>query len=507
MILIWDKIFEQLYLVGLSVLTAVIIGMATAILIKNLPRWQMIVLGGINVIQTIPSLALLALLLPVFGIGFKPAYIALSLYALLPIVRNTLVGLSEVSHRYLEVAKDLGASYWQCLIKIELPLAMPMIISGIRIAIAMTVGIATIAAFIGAGGLGDFITRGLAMNDNKLLLMGAIPAAIMALALDGLFSIMQSKQKYFQSYKFLYVTILIIIFGLFYLGFYQHSKSTVQNTITIGTKNFTEQFILGEITAQLIEAKTSLKVVRKFNLGTTEICMKALQRGDIDIYPEYTGTAYMTVLHLNYRPELSSNEIYQMVKNNYLEKYHIKWLGLLGLNNSQSLAVNNEFAIKYRVKTLSDLALLSPKLTIGAPPEFLDRLDGYVNLKTQYGMRFQKIVAMEPVLAYAALAQHKLDVIMAFTTDPRIEKFHFKLLNDDKKIFPTYRAALLINQSSLNKYPDLEKVLHLLENQIDTDTMQSLNKKVDIEKMPINIVAHEFLVDKKFVNSDENFSG
>jgi osmoprotectant transport system permease protein len=501
MILLWEKILEQLYLVSLSMLTAVVIGLLLGVLLKNSQKWQIIVLGAINVIQTIPSLALLALLLPILGIGFKPAFIVLTLYAILPIVRNTLVGLSEVSHKYIEVAQDLGASYWQCLLKIELPLALPMIISGIRIAIAMTVGIATIAAFIGAGGLGDFITRGLAMNDNKLLLMGAIPAGLMALGLDGIFGYLQFKNKNHQSLKLFILGISLTIFGLLYFGYHQYFKNPAYPTITIGTKSFTEQYILGEITAQLIEAKTPLIVVRKFNLGTTDICMKALQRGDIDIYPEYTGTAYMTVLHLNFEPGLTSSQLYQIVKKNYHDRYYIKWLGLLGFDNSQALVVQDKYAKKYHVKTLSDLSLLSSQLVLGAPPEFIDRSDGYPILKKNYEMKFAQVIAIEPILAYQALNDNRVDAILAFTTDPRIKKFHLQVLEDNKKVFPTYHAALLINEATLTKYPDLEKILNLLDNKINTTTMQNLNEEVDIQKMSIKEVAHKFLVEKKLVNS------
>ncbi len=388
--LLIQKLVEQLILVGISVSTAVLIGVPMGIAARHSQRFQ----------------SLLALLLPVFGIGMTPAIIALILYALLPILRNTIVAFQQIPREYIEVAINLGASSTQCLWKIELPLALPVMLAGIRTAVAMTIGIATIAAFIGAGGLGDFITRGLAMNNNHLLLMGAIPAALLALLLDGLFAHFQKKPRHslWILLGIIFLIFLYIIFDKFY-----YTKPEIR----IGTKSFTEQYILGELMAQMIEAKTPLKVDREFNLGTSEICQAAMEKGDIDIYPEYTGTAYIALLHQN--KLRGAEDIFDFVKQAYQSQYHITWLSPFGFNNSQSLTVRHDFAQQYHLTTISDLVPLATHLTIGAPPEFRDRNDAYPALQKAYGINFKHIKSMDAGVMYQAISHHEVDVINAET--------------------------------------------------------------------------------------------
>jgi len=485
--LLIQKLAEQLILVSISVLTAIIIGVPMGIAARYSQKFQSIALGTASIFQTIPSLALLAVLLPFFGIGMTPAIIALTLYALLPILRNTVVAFQQIPRDYIEAAKNLGASNIQCLWKIELPLALPVMIAGIRTAVAMTIGIATIAAFIGAGGLGDFITRGLAMNNNHLLLMGAIPAALLALILDGLFAHFQKKPRH--SLWILSIIIFLIFIWIFYDKFYYK-----QAEIRIGSKSFTEQYILGELMAQMIEAKTHLKVEREFNLGTTEICQAAMEKGDIDIYPEYTGTAYMSVLHQNKLRD--AQDIFHFVKNAYQTQYHITWLLPFGFNNSQSLTVRQDFAQQYHLKTISDLVPLANQLTIGAPPEFPDRSDAYPALQKTYHISFKNIKAMDAGLMYQAIYHHKVDVINAFTTDGRILAYHLQVLQDDKHAFPAYEAAPLIRDAVLKAHPELRDILNQLANQISEADMQKLNQEVDIEKISPAEAAHQFLVKK-----------
>jgi osmoprotectant transport system permease protein len=484
--LLLQKIIEQLILVSVSVLSAIFIGVPLGILSKDSRKLQTLTLSIANIFQTIPSLALLAILLPVFGIGMTPALIALTLYALLPILRNTVVGFQQIPHIYIEAARDLGCGSLQCLWKIELPLALPIIIAGIRTAVAMTVGIATIAAFIGAGGLGDFITRGLAMDNNHLLLLGAIPAALIALILDSVFAHFQKRPKH-SLWIFLFIIFLLIFWFIF-----QKPKS--EETIRVGTKNFSEQYILGEMISQLIEAKTNLKVDRKFNLGSTEICQKAMENGEIDLYPEYSGTAYMTVLHQNNLKD--EKAIYNYVKENYQIQYHIIWLSPFGFNNSQSLTIREDLAKKYHIKTITDLIPYADHLILGAPPEFLDRSDGYPAVQETYSIHFKNIKSMDPGLMYPAIELNKVDVIDAFTTDGRIPKFHLEVLQDNKKAFPAYKASPLIRESILKKHPELISVMNQLKDQIDDKTMQQLNAEVDIQKETPAFVAHQFLLRK-----------
>jgi len=297
------KLWEQFYLVSLSLSVALVIGLPLGIIIRHFKSAKSILLSIASALWTIPSLALLAFFIPFFGIGVKPAIIVISLYAILPILRNTVTGLDNVSRDNIEAARGLGFTRMQRLWIVELPLAFPVILAGIRTSITITIGIATLASFIGAGGLGDFINQGLALNNTYLLLLGSIPAALMALIFDyslAYFEMRMAARRVKKSHWryrtlfFCFITvILIVIFSLYKMTAYNSSN---QGSIRIASKNFTEEIILGELMAQLIETKTSLQVIRKFNLGTTAICQAALLNNEIDMYPEYTGTAYLTVL-------------------------------------------------------------------------------------------------------------------------------------------------------------------------------------------------------------------
>lgn len=498
------KLFEQLYLVSVAMAIAVLLGIPLGILILRTPRLRSFVLGFAGLLQTIPGLALLAFLLPCFGIGAKPAIIALAIYALLPVIRNTVVGLETVPTVNIEAARGLGFTRWQRLWMVELPLALPTIVAGIRIAATISVGIATLAAFVGAGGLGDFINRGIALNNTRLLLLGAVPAGLLALLLD--FSIGQveaalvkgktvPKQKNYLAMGFVGMLLCLPIFAS---GMSLFSSAQPQNTVRVATKNFTEQFILGEILAQTIEAKTSLKVERNFNLGTTEIAHLALICGQIDIYPEYTGTAYLTVLNKPYSG-VSAEEIYRQVKADYLERFKVVWLAPFGFSNSQALAVREDFAKSLKLKNVSDLAPFMKNLVVGAPPEFVLRPDALPGLERVYGLRFREVKQFEPNLMYLALHDRQIDVIMASETDSRIPKYKLALLQDDKRLFPPYDVAPLVRAETLQAHPELEPVLKILANILDYRIMQRLNYEVDIQKRSPAEVVRQFLREKAII--------
>jgi osmoprotectant transport system permease protein len=496
------KLVQQLYLVGAAIAIALLIGIPMGIFAAHHNRVRHWVLGFASILQTIPGLALLVFLLPFFGIGVVPAIVALSIYALLPIAANTVIGITTIPQENIEAATALGFTAWEQLIFVETPLAMPTIIGGIRIATTICVGTATLAAFIGGGGLGDFINRGLALNNTKFLMLGAIPAAFLALFLD--FSL-RAIQKNFQNLqkpkrKKSYLIIImsfILFFPIAVFAFFNASNHT-ENTIRIGTANFTEQLILGELMAQLIEAKTHLKVERKFNLGTSELLQKSLLDNQIDLYPEYTGTAYLLALHQTYLG-MSRQALYSYVKENYLKKYHLIWLSPFGFNDTQAIAVKYEFADRNHLKTISDLLPLENQLTLAAPPEFSQRPDGRVGLIQKYGLHFLSVKEMEPVLMYQAIKNNNVNVMVAFSTDGRVPVYHLHILQDDKNLFPPYDCAPLVRMSVLKLHPEIVNVLQLLSHKINDETMQKLNAEVDLEKRTPKEVAHDFLLKQGLV--------
>lgn len=261
--------------------------------------------------------------------------------------------------------------------------------------------------------------------------------------------------------------------------------------IVIGGKNYTEQDILVNIMKYVIEDKTGLKVVTKPYLGGTNIVVQALDRGDIDLYPEYTGTALINLLR---EPMISDPEAaYARVKQVYSETKGHVWLKPFGYNNTYTLSMRADKAAAMGIETFSDLAKKSPELFLGCTQEFLERPDGLAGLKKTYGIDFKGTSGMDPGLTYAAVRDKKVDVIDAFSTDGRIAAFNLKALKDDKHFFPPYYAAPVIRKEVLDKHPEVGEALNLLAGRLDDKQMAAMNAKVDLEKRDAKDVAREWL--------------
>ncbi len=518
---LWLRIGEHLMLTGVSTGMAILLGIPLGICAARF-RWLRSPLTGIvGILQTIPSLAMLALFLTLLGtIGALPAMIALTLYALLPIVRNTLTGLEGVPPAVLEAGMGIGMTPRQRLLLVELPLAIPVILAGIRTAAVVSVGIATLSAFIGAGGLGQFINRGLALSNTDLILLGAVPSAILALMVDGSIAGFQwgfqprrprgSRFRVTMD-RILRVVALFMPVVLFSMGFASYVSSgnffTKLRTeegmaevgmIRIGSKNFTEQLILGEIMAQLIEAHTHLRVDRRFNLGGTMICHGALENGEIDIYPEYTGTALTAILHL---PVISNpGRVLKTVGREYRERFSAEWLQPFGLNSTYAITVRRPFAKSRRLETISDLSAISRNLRAGFTAEFSERPDGYPGLQRTYHVDFGEVRDLDPSLMYQAIANKEVDVISAFATDGRIPAYDLQPLKDDRSFFPPYQAAPVIRIQTLETYPELRRVLNVTAGLLDDETMQKLNFEVDEKKRRPRDVVRQFLESRELRN-------
>lgn len=493
-----QKTWQQIYLVTIATFGSIVISIPLAILAHYYKQLRTVILSITNVIQTIPSLALLAFLLPLLGIGAKPAIIAMTLYGLLPIVRATLSGIETISPSLLEAALAMGLTQKQILRVIELPLALPHIIPGIKTSAVINVGVATLAAFIGAGGLGDFIMRGLAVDNTRLILLGAIPAALLALAIDGLIGFVaqvtnKRRRSHIRSWlAFGLASTLACGIGFQLLSVnYKH-----HNTIVIASKNFTESMILAELMAGMIEHHSTLSVDRKLDLGSTIICQRAMENKEIDIYPEYTGTAYLIVLHQAYREGETKEVIYDTVKNAYQKQFDITWLSPFGFNNSAAIAIRADIAKRYQVQTISDLRKMRTDFSIAALSENLQRPDGVPGIRKVYGLPLSNIQEMDISLIYDALAHGQIDAGFVFSTDGRIPKYHLQVLTDDKHVFPSYYAAPLVRGAILRQHPQLASLLAPLANSLDENKMQQLNAEVDIDHQTPHQVAEAFLLQR-----------
>jgi len=508
---ILNLFMQHIQLTVFSILIAVLIAVPLAILIVRYRKLSVPVIGFANVVQSVPSLALLGFLIPVLGIGSKPSIVMVVMYSLLPIVKNTFTGLTNINPALVEAADGMGLTNTQVLLKVRFPLAMPIIMSGIRISSVTAVGLMTIAAFIGAGGLGYLVFSGVQTVNNNMILAGAIPACLLAICLDFIIGKVENivvpegikvthaapskTNSFFRSKKFKLWTsglVLLIIIGSVAASFVKS-----KDTIIVGSKNFNEQIILGDMVASLIESKTNYKVERKLNLGGATVVFNAIKSKDLDVYVEYTGTGLVNILK---KPSISDpTKVYDIVKSDFAKNYSLEVLSPLGFNNTYVMAVKPDFASKNKIETISDLAKISSKLDAGVTMEFVNREDGYIGLRKKYNLTFKSVKGIDGGLRYTALDKGETQVIDAFSTDGLIKKFNLKLLKDDKNFFPPYYAVPVVRAETLKKYPKLKEVLLLLENKVSDEEMRTMNYKVDNGEQSRK-VAEDFLKSKNLMD-------
>jgi osmoprotectant transport system permease protein len=510
---VFELVLEHLFLVAVSTGVAILIGVPLGILLTRKPRLSKPVLGFANVMQTVPSLALFGFLIPVNisllhwrilgGIGARTAIVALVLYALLPIIRNTFTGITGVDPAVREAGRAMGMTDWQLLFQVEIPLALVVILAGIRVATVISVGTATIAAAIDAGGLGRYIFRGLRMNDNVLVLAGAAPAALIALGADLGLGFIERVMRPGRAVKrkrrkFMAGCVLAgLLLGVVGVGMlYPRGAGT---RIAVGAKDFTEQLILGELLAQAIEAKTDLKVERRFDLGGS-LAHEALVAGEIDMYVEYTGTALLAILK---EPAMSDPQaVYRRVQAEYRRRFNLEWSEPLGFNNTFAILVRGNTARKLGLKSISDAAKFAPRWSAGFGQDFMSRPDGYPGFARAYGLHFNEIREMDLSLTYRALAEGQVDLIAGNSTDGLIARYGLFQLEDDRHFFPPYDAAPVVRRETLKRYPELRGVLRQLGGILSVKEMRELNYQVDGEKRRPRDIVRDFLIRKKLINPD-----
>jgi osmoprotectant transport system permease protein len=498
-------IAQHVWLVFISIAIAVAIGLPLGILITRRKRLRAPVLGIANVMQTIPSLALFGFLIPlpfIGGIGPRTAIVALVFYALLPIIRNTVTGIVGVDPNVREAAMAMGMTDRQVLFQVELPLALSVILTGVRVAVVITIGVAIIAAAVGAGGLGEYIFRGLRVNDDRLLLAGAVPSALMALAADFGFTLIEkrfdpnaSRQR--RLTKSLRIAVVATLaFGVLIMGYVAlKSFRGGRADVIVGSKDFTESNLLAEIVAQMLEAQ-NVTVDRRFDLGGN-LAHTALTAGQIDLYPEYTGTAFTAILH--HKPITDPKAVYDQVKRGYAEQFRIEVGPPLGYENTFAILVRGEDARKLNLKTVSDAARHSPQWQAGFGHDFISREDGYPGFSHMYGLKFRGISEMALDLTYTALSSRQVDMIAGNSTDGRIASLDLVQLEDDRRYFPPYEAVFMARRDILSRVPALAVVLHKLGGAISTDEMRKLNYEVDGARRDKKVAVREWLMKKGFI--------
>ncbi|HYK20800.1 MAG TPA: ABC transporter permease/substrate-binding protein [Pyrinomonadaceae bacterium] len=497
---------QHIVLVFIAILLAVIIGVPTGIALTRYRALRGPVLGVANVMQTIPSLALFGFLIPlpfIGGIGSRTALVALVLYSLLPIIRNTVTGILGVEPSVREAAVAMGMTDGQVLRQVELPLAMGVIVTGIRVATVIAVGVTTIAAAVGAGGLGVYIFRGLRQYDNNLLLAGALSAALLALAADFFLGLLErrfsfaTKRKYSSSLKLALAVAVAAVLVAVGLGLWRSRSgptSNAQGRVVIGSKDFTESALLAEIVAQMLESR-GVSVERRFELGGN-LPHEAVVSGTLDLYPEYTGTSFTAILH--HTPISDPRAVYDQVKQEYAEKFKVEVSPPLGFENTFAILIRGDEARRLNLKTITEAASYTPKWRAGFGQDFMSRDDGYPGFSKIYGLKFAEVREMDLSLTYIALASRQVDLIAANSTEGRIATLDLFQLADDRHYFPPYEAVYLVRQDALTRVPALKEVLSKLANSISTEEMRALNFEIDGNKRDSKEVVKEWIARKKF---------
>lgn len=462
------------------------------------------VLGVAAVIQTIPSLALLAIMVPTlaalagtaerFGvelrsIGYLPAIIALSLYSMLPILRNTVAGLTGVDPALLEAARGVGMTGRQRLARVELPLAMPVIVAGLRTAAVWVVGTATLSTPVGATSLGNFIFTGLQTRNNAAILVGCVAAAGLAIVLDQVIRGVEVGLR--DRRRALVAGSLAILIGLVgtAAGSWWQERSDGTRAVIIGSKSFTEQYILAEVLGQWVEAKTEQHSEGLQSLGTT-VLFDALVAGDVDLYVDYSGTVWAEFMG---RTDLPGRAAVLAGVTKWLEEesgLHV--IGNLGFQNTYALGMRRERAEALGVRTISDLQRVAPRLEIGGDYVFFDRAE-WDAIESTYQLKFRAERTMDPALMYEAVGAGQVDVISAYSTDGRIASMDLVLLEDDRAVIPPYDAIVVTSARLAREVPEVLEALAALVNTIDESRMQQMNFEVDDGGSTPAEVAHQFL--------------
>lgn len=467
-------------------ITALALGLAVSLPLAlasiRRPLLRGALLATASIVQTVPGLALLALFYPlllalaalaerVFGhgfsaLGFLPSVLALALYAMLPVLRNTVTGLQGLDPRYREAARVIGMSPRRTLREIELPLALPVIMAGIRTAAVWVIGTATLSTPIGQTSLGNYIFTGLQTQNWVFVVFGCIAAAVLALIVDQLLALMQAGATRRDGWRI----------GLGALGLVALTAAALlpgvarpQATYVVGAKTFTEQYVLAALIQERL-AEAGLSSTRRQGLGSN-VLFDALAAGDVDVAVDYSGTLWVNRMQ---RTDVPPREIVLRDLSQWLMQRHgIRLIGSLGFENAYTLTMTHTRATALGIRTIADLAAHAGDLTIASDYEFFARPE-WQALRNAYGLNFRTQRTLQPEFMYKALAAGEADVVSAYTSDGQIATDDLVVLEDVKHVIPPYDAILLVSPKRTNDQK-LIAALTPLMGAINVETMRRAN--------------------------------
>ena len=491
----WSLICEHLFLVLAASLLSIAIGLPLGIWAYVSKTARPIILRAVDLLQTIPSLALLGITMVFLDPGKLTVIIGITLYSLLPIVRNTCLGLQEVDPGVKEAARGMGMSKPYRVLMVEFPLAFPTVFTGIRIAVVNAIGTAVFAAFVGGGGLGGVITQAIRISDMKLILAATGVLMVIAVVLDllmGWFENQMRKDKGGSRKMWIPVAAILLAFCL--LLPYGRGSS---GDLMLYDGDYSETQLMHHMVKMLVEDQTDLTVtiqdqmsqVNNFNAlnGNNHTC---------DLMISYDGTLLTTFFHQDVTDVPEGMSIYDHVNQVAQEEYGMRLLEKLGFDNTYAIAVPQNIADQYSLETISDLIPVADQLTFGAEQGFFT-LEGsmkYGPFTEFYGLNFHDPVSVDLGLKYTAVENGSFDVTVVYATDGLNRKANLKILEDDRSFFPDYNGAFLVREDVLEQYPELEGILNQLAGRIPTEQMAELTYQVDVVGRTVDDVAREFLV-------------
>ena len=479
-----DLLASHVLLAASALLAGLAISLPLAIWSSRNASVARVSLGFASLVQTIPSLALLALFYPLLlslsalagggipALGFLPSLLALALYALLPILRNAVTGLAGLDPAVIEAADGVGMTRWQKLRLVEAPLVAPVLMAGIRTAAVWTIGAATLSTTVGQPSLGDLIFAGLQTQNWALVLAGCIAAALLALVVDALLGLVERGIRARRRWQ-IWTGIGLLVAGVAVALAPLRPAAGSDRTVTIGAKNFSEQYILARVIGDRLEA-AGYRVRYREGLGSAVI-YQALASGDIDVYVDYSGTLWTNQMRRTDTP--ARQAIVAGVTDWATRTSGVRVLGALGFENAYAFAMRGAVARRRHIATLADLAAQAPHLTLGADLEFLDRPE-WRAVRSAYRLRFGDARRFTPSFMYRALASSRADVISAFSSDGRIAAEHLTVLTDPKGAIPGYDAILMLSPA----YADDAKMIAVLKpliGAIPVEAMRQANYLVD----------------------------
>lgn len=479
-----DYLGSHIALTLSALAVGILVSVPLALIATRVKKLEWPVLAVAGILQTIPSLALLALMVPLLGqIGFVPAFLALILYSMLPILRNTVTGINEVDPALIEAARAIGMTDRQMLFRVQLPLAAPVIIAGVRISTVWVVGIATLSTPVGAASLGNYIFSGLQTQNYAAVMVGVVGAALLALFLDGMIRLLEiavARRRWV--YGLTAAAGLALLIAAPAISELQ-TNSSDRPVITLGSKTFTEQYILMSLFEdRLQEAGFAVQDIR--SLGSTVI-FDALRNNRIDCYVDYSGTIWANHMQREDNPgrEAVLEEMTRWLKS----EHGIDCLGSLGFENAYVLAMPEARSSRLGIRTLTDLAGYAPSMSIGGDYEFFSRPE-WEAVRSAYDLNFQESRSFDSSLMYSAVQQNHVDVIAAFSTDGRILAYQLQTLEDTREALPPYDAVILLSPEASGNAALVNALTPLLDS-ISNEEMRNANKLVDLDGSTIQEAA------------------